>query len=223
MIKVISVATDSHSQMIDDLSCELLKHSSHVLAVKHLTEENDGSFGTIGFFNSCLSKIQFIIESLNQLCDSDYLIYLDSDICIRGDAVFEMILELNASCCNILFQQDSPGIICAGMFVCKKSDEILNFFKTIEHNLQSNVDYYKNKTSDQTAINELLPTSNLKYSFLSLKFTTYGNIVHSTGYPVLWSPDSPKFALQNDVVAFHANFTIGRENKLELLKYVRSL
>lgn len=223
MVKVISIATSSHSEMITNLAAELFKYTSHTLNVKHLTDENDGSFGTIGFFNSCLSKIQFIIESLEELNDKDYLIYLDSDICVRGDIVSEMILELNNLGYDIMFQQDSPGTMCAGMFVCRNNNKILNFFKTIECNLKSNVEYYKNKTSDQTAINELLPTSNIKYGTLSLKFTTYGNIVQHTGAPVLWTLDSPKFILQNDVIAFHANFTIGKENKLELLKYIRSL
>jgi hypothetical protein len=223
MVKVISIATDSHSKMIDDLSDELLKYTSYELKVKHLSDENDGSFGTIGFFNSCYAKIQYIIDSLSESSDIDYLIYLDSDISVRGDIVSEMISELNRSCCDILFQQDSPGTFCAGMFVCNNNNKILDFFKTIEYNLQNNIEYYKNKTSDQTAINELLPTSDLKYNTLSLKFTTYGNIAPNIGDQVLWSPNSPKFEISNDVLAFHANFTIGRENKLELLKYVRSL
>jgi lipopolysaccharide biosynthesis glycosyltransferase len=213
--KIITVSTPAHAFIANELAREILEHTNHKLLIYDLGLECEGSFGTREFFKSCFNKIKFIIHALHNLADNSYLIYLDTDICVFKNVAEEMRKELGEY--DICFQRDGKSSHCAGMFICRKNDSTTQFFENVLVALCSDEEYYTSQASDQTAINEMLPHSNLRYSMLSSRFTTYGNIAQE-----LWTPSSPKFKLDADVVAFHANFTIGLQNKAELLNRVRN-
>jgi len=213
--RIITVSTKGHLQMAKELSAEINKYTDYKLEICDLDSSCEGIWGTVGFFNSCFAKIDFILKTLHEQVDESYLIYLDSDVCIFKNVVDEMKKQLDQY--DICFQRDGGSTYCAGMFICRKNAKTIAFFENVLDTLQSNIEYYVGKSADQTAVNEMLPHSNLKYSMLGPQFTTYGNIGGN-----LWTVDSPSFNLDSDVVAFHANFTIGLENKTLLLDLVRN-
>ena len=213
--KIITVSTNRHLQIAKQLGDEIKKYTNYNLEICELDSNCEGIWGTLGFFNSCFAKINFILKNLHEQEDESCLIYLDSDICIFKNIVDEMKKQLGEY--DICFQRDGGTTYCAGMFICRKNTNTIDFFKNVSYSLESNMEYYMGKSADQTAINEMLPLSNLKYSMLGPEFTTYGNIGGK-----LWTTESPSFNLDSDVVAFHANFTIGLENKIALLDLVRN-
>lgn len=214
-VKILNVSTiGQHQQLAQLLNDEIVLYSKQHIDIVQLTDTCVGSFQTIGFFNSCVSKINSIIAALNSLGDYEYLIYLDSDICVCNDIVSIMIDELEHY--DAAFQQDSPNALCGGMFICRKNQKTLTFFQNILDSLLKDQEYYQNKECDQTALNEQLLSGTLDYKVLSARFTTYGNICEG-----LWDSSCAEFELPHNLVAFHANFTVGIENKKELLRRVR--
>lgn len=213
---ILVLSTTAHREFAKTLNFEIRKHCG-VSAISVALDDNcEGDFHSSNFFNACYNKICNIISILEKKSKTEgFLIYLDADICVRGNIIAAMTAELGDN--HIAFQRDS-SIYCAGMFICKICPEVLNFFNSVKAALISNIEYYSVRACDQGAINELLPSSTLLYTFLSDRFTTYGNIAEGS-----WSQSSPEFELSNDVLAFHANYTVGLENKTQLLKRVRSL
>jgi len=213
---ILNVSTigphESLAKLLDD---EIVFYCKQNIDIVQLEDNCVGNFQSVGFFNSCLCKIQKIIEYLKALGDDDCLIYLDSDICVKDDIVSIMKLELEDY--DAAFQQDSPNALCGGMFICRKNSKTLQLFQNILDTLVSNTEYYQNKECDQTALNEQLATNIIKHKALSERFTTYGNIAEG-----LWNPNCVEFELPHSLVAFHANFTIGLENKTLLLDLVRN-
>lgn len=212
---ILTMSTSGHRDFAKVLQIELSRHCRIHATSLPLNDECEGDFHSSNFFNACYNKICNIICALEKKQLGETLIYLDADVCVRGDIVPVMIDELGDN--QIAFQRDS-SVYCAGMFVCRVCPEILNFFKLVRSTLTENKEYYTNRTYDQGTINELLPHSGLRYAFLSDRFTTYGNIAHGA-----WSPNSTEFKLDSSVLAFHANSAKGVENKKALLAYVRSI
>ena len=213
---ILNVSTvGAHADLAQLLNYEIFFYSKQNLEIVQLENTCIGDFHTIGFFNSCLCKIQKIIQYLKALDDGDCLIYLDSDICVTDDIVSIMILELKD--CDAAFQQDSPNALCGGMFICRKNHRTLQLFQNILDELVVNPEYYQNRVYDQTALNEQLATNTITYKALSERFTTYGNIGEG-----IWNPNCAEFELPHNLVAFHANFTVGIDNKILLLNMVRS-
>ena len=212
---ILNVSTvGPHEGLAQLLNCEIFFHCKQNLEIVQLENKCLGNFQSVGFFNSCLCKIQKIIEYLKALDDNDCLIYLDSDICVKGDIVSIMKLELEDY--DAAFQQDSPNALCGGMFICRKNSKTLQLFQNILDALIADPEYYQNKECDQTALNEQLIANVINYKALSERFTTYGNIAEG-----IWDPNCAEFELPHNLVAFHANFTIGIANKILLLNTVR--
>jgi hypothetical protein len=106
------------------------------------------------------------------------------------------------------------------MFIAKNNNKIVSFFTEVLHRLDHLREKYVHTSADQTVINEMLKTEeiDLDFGFLDDSFTTYGNINAEVR---LW--EGEEFLLEDNVVAFHANFTIGMQSKLQLMDYVKSL
>jgi len=212
---LLNVSTQGpHAELAQTLNNEILLYCKRKLNIVQLENNCIGNFKSVGFYNSCLHKTQNIIQYLSKLDTNDCLIYLDSDICIKDDIVSIMIEEL--SHCDAAFQQDSPNALCAGMFICRKNEKTLQLFEKILDALVTKPEYYQNQVCDQTVLNEILETQSISYKALSQRFTTYGNIGDG-----IWDANCEPFNLPENLVAFHANFTVGIDNKKLLLNTVR--
>lgn len=219
MTRVITMATPLHVDMLNTMVSEFSQACKQEIIVGYPDSSHQGDYGTNDFFEVMSYKVSMIQEHLQNMNDDTNLIYLDADIHIRQDVVTHMNDELDWSKQDILFQSDD-GDPCAGMFVCKNSNGIRNFFVEVYETMHSNREYYAQRSADQTAVFDVLKRGKIKYGFLSDRFTTYGNL--RPNKKILWSPRAKKFRLPKDLVAFHANFTIGLENKIALLEYVRN-
>jgi hypothetical protein len=221
MVKTITIATPMHVDMLNVMKSEFHAKCKGDLYVYNSCDGYEGEFGTRDFFEVMLFKVRSIIDSLKQLGEGDYMIYLDSDIYIRQDIVTEMTKEIRRRNVDIMLQSDD-GYPCAGMFICKCSDRITNLFENVLDLLINNREHYAALNNDQTALYDAMtnPKNGISYYFLSRRFTTYGNLRRDK--TAQWHIGSERFRLPRDLVAFHANFTVGIENKEALLKYVRS-
>jgi hypothetical protein len=106
---------------------------------------------------------------------------------------------------DIIFQSDI-GTACMGVFAMKISKKTREFFKTLNDDLE-------NHYHDQEAVNFLLRNTDhgLKVGLFSYKFFNFGFLgKHYEG------EDSVMFPA--NMVLLHANFAVGIERKLKLIK-----
>jgi hypothetical protein len=156
-----------------------------------------------GFDKSMKRKVEFINNIFDELKNDDIFIFTDPDVIFIKPYKELFLKEMGNS--DIIFQSDT-GTACMGVFCCKVSEKTKLFFK----DLYDNLDSFKH---DQEAANALLryKNYNLIIKLFSYKIFNYGfNGIRYEGEDVINVP--------NDIVLLHANFTVGVEKKVKLLK-----
>lgn len=209
-MKIITFYSDSHYEMYNDFFLESYnKHlREHTLITKKIEQiSQTGEYESSGFDNVMLEKIKFIIENID-LNDPSLLVYADCDVQFFNN--FKIDLGDN----DILFQNDYNSY-CAGFFVTKQTQNVLDFFLDVK---QRFINLMNGIIHDQVVINLMFSEgyNHIKKDFLpSDKFWT---VAFSTnGYH--WNGQD--INVPDDIVMHHANFTIGISNKIKLLKLVK--
>ena len=160
-------------------------------------------------------KTKLIIDAIDK---GEVFIHSDCDIIYLQNPIKKITEELGDY--DLAFQSDDVKDIwyCMGFFICKPSKRVRDLFIKVYDNID------KFNGNDQVSLNNIISNyqnnqpgvgfEDLKYKLLSNRFFTYG--LTSPNQP--WSGED--FNLPDDLVTFHANWTIGVENKIKLIDYV---
>jgi hypothetical protein len=169
-----------------------------------------GEFASLGFDDVMFKKIELIIENID-LNDNNFLVFSDCDVQFFSE------LEFDIENYDILFQEDYKNYKCAGFFICKQTQKILDFFSLVKNEFKK----IKNgKIDDQYVINQLLKESNINLNYKFLPSDKYWTVGNST-YGKVW--DGQDITVPNDLIMHHANFTIGIKNKINILNLVKKI
>lgn len=206
-MKLITFYSNTHKELHDDF---FLKSANKFAGEKihiesHLVDQScpSGDWYSKGWLNCMSEKLVILLRELEVLDDS-IVIYSDCDVIITGDLFDDIHSEMNDY--DIKFQDDGSQL-CAGFFAFKKIKAVRDMLKKA-HSLCSSTD-------DQSAINSVISNSGLSYS--TLDFNKYHN-VHKDVVGV-WE-DGMDYDPGKNTLMFHANFTVGVENKKKLLSLV---
>jgi len=153
-----------------------------------------------------MEKIKIIRRALEE---TDCFIWSDCDVLFFGPMTKHLLLELGDY--DIACQYDSRGMYCAGFFICRSSNSTKNLFRDIYEIMEKDHDTHDD---DQDILNKLIANSNGK--FLSDRFWTVGLYLENNGYSMPWANQT--IEIPKDILVFHANWTIGIENKIKLLE-----
>ena len=213
MNRILTFYSNSHEQIYKDFflpSFEEHLNSKFKLTSKIIPQVcESGEFAANGFDKAMLKKIEFIVENID-LSDKSKLVFSDCDVQFFGD------IDLDMDHYDILFQKDYfEDARCAGFFICKNNQNVLNFFNQIKNLLENNLN---SRVDDQFFLNNLIKNNfSITHGYLPIdKFWTVGNF---TGGKV-WN-DGDDVQIPKTIVMHHANYTIGIENKIKLLNIVR--
>jgi hypothetical protein len=162
----------------------------------------DGSFFSKGFAEITKEKVKLIIQGLsdNYL---KYILFSDCDIIFNKPFLKEIksIVEQNPDK-DIFFSQDREenNKLCAGFMVIKSDFKNLCFFNKV-------LDLITDSANDQNVINCI--RNEIDYFLFPYEIVN--------NYPNgIWRGED--FELIDSLI-FHANYTVGVENKVNLLKY----
>jgi hypothetical protein len=213
-MKIITFYSDSHLEIYNNYFLEsYYKYlSGHKLISKKIEQISPtGEYESLGFDKAMLEKINLVIDNID-LTDSEPLVYADCDIQFFGDLDFEMGND------DIIFQNDFfPNNHCAGFFIAKQNQKVLDFFKTVKDRFIKSMD---GKIHDQIIINYLFLEGYDKIKKSMLPSDKYWTVAFSTkGEP--WNGQEIK--IPDGLIVHHANFTVGIKNKLSLLEEVKIL
>jgi hypothetical protein len=211
-MKIYTFFTDTHKIFLDTFIESFPFEENFDLEIKYFPQEcNKGVFESDGWDRTMKKKIEYILYSLEQTNDGDIFIHSDIDIQFFSNIKEDLLSYLSIKEVDILFQRDDfrkNSEICMGFFVCKSNERTKSFFKYVYDNLNN----YKN---DQIAVNNLIHSFPIKYDLLPEKYYTVGL---RNG---LWNGQE-NIIVPEDILLHHANFTIGIQNKLNLLKLVKN-
>lgn len=212
MKKLITFYSESHKDIYDIFYNSCNKYLKNFdLKYKIIDQVSPtGEYESLGFDLAMLEKVKWIIENID-INDNNYMIFSDCDVQFFQDINEDLDLY------DIMFQEDL-GSYCAGFFICKQNQIVLDFFNYVYETLVLNMNGI---IHDQTIINHILHNNAfpiIKVGLLNRnKYWTIANV--NSGQR--WNDGDEISYVPNDVIMHHANFTVGVKNKIELLKQVK--
>ena len=219
---LLTIASESHRELQDRFLLTSNVHEydivrGHMDQVCPTGEYRDPGWGKMG-----QAKLEFILSYLQsgKRPDGHWFVFADADIVFlkRSEQVF--FDEIRAIGGQDILLQDDGKEFCSGLFVCKISDRTRHLFETalitaVRMDAENQQLGRGHSAADQAALNLAIAETGSRAAKLSHRFLNWHHMCN-TG---LWEPGQ-YFKTPDDCVAFHANWTIGLQNKRELLQHV---
>jgi hypothetical protein len=199
-MKIYTIYSDSHRLLYNDYFLKTLPNEFDLICNEIPQECSTGDFYEQGWDLTCYRKVELFIKACEDNMGKKF-IFSDVDIQFFGNIKDILIEELGDY--DIACQNDTGNIYCSGFFICDANERTLNMFKMMKEN------YNK---EDQTSLNQQIHFC--KSKFLSNRFFTIGHITHS-----VWNGQD--IDIPTDILVHHANWTVGIDNKINLLNMVR--
>jgi hypothetical protein len=209
-IKVYTYFTISHKILMENYFKPSISKIKNITVINHFDQNQispTGSYLADKWKEATYKKIDIFIKA----CLENYnkiFIFSDVDIYFIKDNLDFLTEELGDY--DIALQNDAQIKYdalwyCTGFFIARGSDKLINLF-----NLMKDSDCI----DDQYALNKYIYNiPDLKYKLLSEKVYTIGKQFTA------WL--NQDFDIPEYVSIFHANYTIGIENKIKLLEMVK--
>ena len=217
-IKLLTFYSDSHKELYEtfflDSYNKYLKDSFELNA-KHINQLSPtGDYGSAGFADTMLEKINHILDNID-LSDDNVLVFADCDIQFFTDFSDKIKEQLGEF--NIKFQTD-VSCVCAGFFICRQNETVLNFFTDVKNELDK---VRVNKVDDQQVINQFLNSGKYNaYKIGTLPKDEYFTVASSDHGARRWNGET--FDVPKNIVAHHGNWTVGLDNKFKLMNFVKN-
>ncbi len=212
-LKLYTLYTDSHEQLLNKFFLPSLQNTDvELIAVKY-EQLDSGQYLTIGFQKTLLKKVNLIVDIIEKNFGETF-IYSDVDVQFFG-AISENLLSFlkNKDC---IFQADvtDSKILCAGFFISVANESTLILWKEVRSRLEATIQDGNSVDHDQDALNKILkqnPTM-VKWGFLPID--AYYCPRQHYAYPA-------DLLIPKSILVHHANWASGTKRKQAQLEYVR--
>jgi hypothetical protein len=179
------------------------------LEVNRIRQFGDGNYMTRGWRETMREKVGIILGALDR---DERFIWADCDVQFFGPIAAVLTEELGDH--ELACQNDSGGMLCAGLFMCRSTANMRRLFRTIYDEMTAD----SSEEDDQQRLNRHAHACRCK--FLSGRFWTVGVHLNGPGRPLTrWHGQD--FEVPEGILAHHANWTVGVENKIRLLDLVQ--
>jgi len=174
------------------------------ISILTVTTTDYHPFGTPEFNLHTLRRTKHLLDELKA---GKTVFQLDSDVILFKDYQYfiDQLGELDMIC-----QREHDNTPCGGFFVCRPNPTTIAFWEEVIEKMEE----LECKIDDQTAMRMLLQADfPISLGFFDpMDVTSYGLI---SGGGKLW--EGQDFDIPKGIGAFHANYTMGLENKAKLL------
>jgi len=199
-MRIYTAYSESHSSLFTDYFLATLPISLELHTKKIPQICVSANFYEAEWSDICFEKVLYF----KQICEQEMgniFIVSDVDVQFFSDPVDQLLYELRDF---DIAGQDDIHAMCSGFFVCRANESTLKMFTSMADNY---------RLEDQTSLNDNLHM--VKHKRLSHRFFNVAHYLNGT-----W--DNRDFDIPKDIIIHHANWTVGVQNKIELLKLVRS-
>jgi len=206
-MKLISVYTDSHRIFKDQWFLPSLQDHFEK-EMFYYADTPGGAYLDATWSHAIVFKVQTIISEIKKNW-GNILIYSDVDIQFFAPLTPYITKRINDK--DILCQRDDPtNQFCAGFVIMHCNTATLKLY---EQTLAA----CKLEGREQIAFNRMIRCLKIKCGYLPQSFFGGGTFSGK-----IWTPGMPLSVPPNPVM-HHANFTIGTQNKIAQLEYVRDI
>lgn len=215
-IKLLTFYSPSHEELYNKFFLEsfFIHLSQNFQLIPKRIEQfsKTGNYGEDGFEESMIFKIEHILENI-EVGSMDLMVFSDADVKFMGN--IRPHIEGDIGHLDIAFQDDVT-CLCAGFFICRQNQKVLDFFRMVYELMNSNMKdgKMKNGLSDQIIINHLYRNLQSDIKIGKLDGSKYFTVAQSNG-PNQWNGED--FSIPDNILVHHANWTVGIENKKKLL------
>lgn len=214
MVKIYTHFSDSHSRMYEQYFKSSLRrlYSKEQLCInvcKHAQTTANGMFMSQGWLDAMDIKLDIILTAIKEN-KNEWFIFADCDIQFLRPFLDDIQKELQGV--DIACQNDCNSL-CAGFFACKSNERTLNLFEMIKRE-------FRYMVNDQVALNAF--KNLVDYKLLDKqKYFTIGNSFNNIDGTHNWD-NTTQIDVPDTILIHHANYVKGTDNKLKLLKLVKS-
>ena len=198
-MKLISLTSKRYSDITKIYLSNLQLKGGDTFTLFSFEDKGDEDFGTPNYNLATKEMMRICWETLKGMQDGELMMYTDNDVIFNAP-----FSDFDCGKDDIRFQKDA-GIhnLCLGFFVVRKNPATVRLFEYLYNNTTAT-------TNCQIAINNMIWS--VKYSFFDIsEVCNYSAIAGDK----IWNGE--EFTIP-PCKAFHANYTIGLENKLKLLR-----
>ena len=195
----------------------------------------EGALFSEGWRDQMIEKQKFINKNLETFFLDEILVFCDVDISFYGEVKEDLIQCLGGNDIAFMKDHNSDDVgRCGGFFILRSNDKIRSLFSRVLSTLKS---YSRNdavsfSSSEQQTINSVLASMpEIKWTYLPQRYYTHGLYVQGIknfsqeNQAGLWwqnKDDEEKrdVFIPENLKVHHANWAVGVENKVHLLKYI---
>jgi hypothetical protein len=202
-MKVYTFFTDSHKSLLD-IFLKNFPYSDNIeLNIKWFPQEcKDGNYMSDGWVSTMKRKVEYILQSLNETPEDEWFVHSDCDIILFEG--WEDILNKHKNSVDMMIQNDYTNL-CAGFFFCKSNVQTKLLWGRVWKDLHK-------FEHDQAAMNHFIKIMpELKIGILPDSYFTYGLLGKER-----WNGEDFIIPDISNLKMFHANWTAGVKNKIEL-------
>jgi len=230
-MKVYIFYTDSHKILLNDFFLPSIKdeYNAELDITKFEQKCQSGTLNSDGWIETMYFKIDTILKGINENINKQNNVFIHSDIDIQffGNFIKDCEKIFSQLDCDILFQKGGRSI-CMGFFICKANLKTAQFFTDIKSKMRENSknDEYNAKKLLNIPHNyseKRLNKPNLFNNIYSITWNYLPSNKYINGTHVAISTANEEFKIPpKTTIMHHATCTIGVENKIKQLKYVKN-
>jgi len=211
-MKIYCLYSPSHKRLFADYFLPSIPDELSVYSVAQTQQRGNGEYANgPGWLYHAVSKVAWWAEACRDNI-GEVFICADVDIQFFGP-VKDVILPLMKGN-DVLIQVNSQiGECCMGFVACRGSERLASFWEKIKTEVTNRNDP---NFDDQDAFNML--RDEIQWDYLPAnKFYTVGMTLGQ-----VWQPGM-KIKVPRNILMYHANWTVGEQNKTTLLDKVKSI
>ena len=201
-MKIYTIHSESHNELYKNFFIPSLPKDLELCSHLIPQECETANFKEHGWKRTCYRKTEIFLKACDENTN-DIFVFSDVDIQFFDTNIVSILLD-ELSDYDLACQYDTGYLpYCSGFFVCRVNDRTKDLFNRINK-------FYIEE--DQTSLNYHISACRAK--FLSNRFYT---VAQSIG--TKW--DGQYFDIPKNISIHHANWVVGVQNKILLLKLVR--
>lgn len=213
-MKLITLVSPSHAPLYEEFFSPTVPPEFELVA-KVFIQDGSGNYKDgVGWLRTMDRKLELIIRHIRM---GEPFVYADIDIQFFkpkpgipaiSDDILTHLMHHNL---DLVFQCDlwARRTMCFGFFGCYPSQQVLNLMHEVRR--QCTV-----REGDQEVLNRVLQHQ-VKWGLLPPRYWTHG-----AGLDREWPCPESSISPPEDIVMHHGNWTRGVENKINLMRLVRS-
>jgi hypothetical protein len=211
-LKVYTFYTDSHKKLLEEYFIPTFNETNSDLSleVKKFEQKcSSGNYMSSGWYQIMMNKVDYILSSIDESWGKVF-IHADCDIVFFGSIKEDILQQMEEK--DIAAQNDGNEI-CCGFFACKANEKTKSLFEQVKKEMNE-------KFNDQQATNKLVKKY-VSYKYLNER---YYSIYRNTNKKV-WEKgvNINEKEIPKEMLVYHANWTVGVENKIELMNKVKKI